>query len=52
MARAPELIADHGVSGMTGVDFLARTDAMHPLAKPVPGGQGPRYAGRLSAGLA
>jgi hypothetical protein len=35
MARAPELIADHGLSGMTGVDFLARADAMYPLAKRV-----------------
>ena len=29
------LIVDHGLSGMTGVDFLARAHAMHPLAKRV-----------------
>jgi thioredoxin reductase (NADPH) len=29
------LIVDHGLSAMTGIDFLARAHAMHPLAKRV-----------------
>jgi len=29
------LIVDHDLSGMPGVDFLARTHDMHPLAKPL-----------------
>jgi len=29
------LIVDHGLSEMSGVDFLARAHAMHPLAKRV-----------------
>jgi thioredoxin reductase (NADPH) len=29
------LIVDHGLSGMTGVDFLAQAHAVHPLAKRV-----------------
>ena len=34
-ARVALLIVDHGLSGMAGVDFLARAHAMHPLAKRV-----------------
>ena len=33
--RVALLIADHDLSGMRGVDFLARAHAMHPLAKRV-----------------
>ena len=33
--RVALLIADHGMSPMTGVDFLAQAHEMHPLAKRV-----------------